>query len=153
MHRLLAFAWLAILAPATARGLLAQEPSDAGPERTFRAELYVVPDAPPDGGLKVDHLQQRPPDLGVWVKGTPQKVQTVTVNPGQDSEVVRYRDLTFRISGLYRGAQKDRMFLKVSFDQGGQAAVKEFLANLDESVVVTYPMRGGGSLLVLLSST
>ena len=149
----LPFASLALAATLQAPGALAQEPVDESPERTFRAELYVVPEAAGSGALKVEHLKERPSDLGVWGKGTPQKVQTVTVSPGTDPEVVRYKDLTFRISGLYRGPQKDRMLLKVSFDQGGQAAVKEFMAGLDEAVVVTYPMQGGGSFLVLLVST
>jgi hypothetical protein len=153
MRSLLWFASFAMVAAQATSALRAQEPGDVAPERTFRAELFAVPDAPAASGLKVDHVRDRPSDLGVWVKGTPQRVQTVTVTPGQDSEVVRYKDLTFRISGLYRGAQKDRMFLKVSFDQAGQAAVKEFLASLDESVLVTYPLKGGGAFLVVLSST
>ena len=62
-------------------------------------------------------------------------------------------DLTFRVSGLYRGAQKDRMLLKVSFDEGGQAAVKEFMLGLDETAVVHYPLQKGGEILVLLVST
>ncbi|HEY7462649.1 MAG TPA: hypothetical protein VIC59_12365 [Gemmatimonadota bacterium] len=149
----LSFASLALAVTMQAPGALAQEPADESPERTFRAELYVIPDAAGSGGLKVDHLKERPADLGVWVKGTPQKVQTVTVNPGTDPEVFRHKDLTFRISGLYRGPQKDRMLLKVSFDQAGQAAVKEFMAGLDETVVVTFPMKGGGAFLALLVST
>jgi hypothetical protein len=152
MCRSISFASLILAASLQAPAALAQEPAEEGPDRTFRAELYVVPDAAASGGLKVEHLKERPAELGVWVKGTPQKVQTVTVVPGQTSEVVKHKDLNFRISGLYRGAQRDRMLLKVSFDQGGQAAVKEFMAGLDEVVLVTYPMQGGGSFLVMLAS-
>jgi hypothetical protein len=43
----------------------------------------------------------------------------------------------------------------VSFDQGGRAAVKEFLAGLDETVLVGYPLLGdaGGTVVALLIPT
>ncbi len=149
----IAFAPVALAVWLQAPAALSQEPAEEVPERTFRAELYEVPDVAAGEGLRVERLKERPADLGVWLKGTPKKVQTVTVTPGDRGEVVKHRDLTFRISGLYRGAQKDRMLLKVSFDQGGQAAVKEFMVGLDETVIVHYPLHGGGDFLVLLVST
>lgn len=129
--------------------------------KTFRALLFHVPGtfAP---GLTVERVEkawkegESEANLGVWLKGAPpKKLQVLTVTPGQESGVVKYKDLTFRISGLYRGAQKDRMFLKVTFDQGGQAVVKEFLAGLDETLVVTYPLAGEepGSIVALLIPT
>jgi hypothetical protein len=144
----------------------AQEGERAG-GKTFRAVLYFVPAGEgsgpaPGGAVRVEHLKEvlpaadDPSALAVWVEGgTPQRLQVVTVAPGQESSVVKYKDLTFRISGLYRGAQKERMFLRVSFDQGGQAAVKEFLAGLDQSVLVSYPLAGrpAGTFVAVLVPT
>jgi hypothetical protein len=147
---------LALLALAVwlqAPAALSQEPADEAPERTFRAEVYQVPDVAASEGLRVERLKERPADLGVWLKGTPKKLQTVTVTPGDRGQLVKQGDLTFRVSGLYRGAQKDRMLLKVSFDEGGQAAVKEFMLGLDETAAVHYPLHKGGEILVLLVST
>jgi hypothetical protein len=149
----IAFAPLALAVGLQAPAALSQEPAEGAPERTFRAEIYAVPDAAAGAGLEVERLKERPADLAVLVKGTPKKVQTVTVIPGDRGQVVKHGDLTFRIAGLYRGAQKDRMLLKVSFDEGGQAAVKELIVGLDETVIVHYPLKGGGEVLVLLVST
>jgi hypothetical protein len=156
MRSIFAFVALALLAAIpSVPAAHAQDAAPLAAGKTFRADLYFVGGTPAPGGLKVEHLREAPADLGVWVKGSnPEKLQSVTVAPGQDNAVVKYHDLTFRISGLYRGPQKDRMFLRVSFDEGGQAAVKEFLAGLEETVIVTYPRVGGaGSLLVLLVPT
>ena len=153
---------VAAVAALVSNPLQAQEPAER--ERTFRAVLFLVPatDAGADAGLRVEHLQE------VWAEGesaaklaahleaaSPQKLQALTVTPGQDSAIVQYEDLTFRISGLYRGPRRDRMYLKVSFDQGGRAAVKEFLAGLDETVLVGYPLIGNaqGSVVALLIPT
>jgi hypothetical protein len=151
MHVVLALSALSFALVMGGPAALAQDQPAGGGGKTFKADLYFSPRVDAAGGLKVEKMQS-PVDLGVWVQGTPQKLQSVSVTPGQDAEVVKYKDLTFRITGLYRGPQKDRMFLRVSFDQGGQAAVKEFLAGLDESVVVTYPMRNGasGTIVVVL---
>ncbi|MBA2565361.1 MAG: hypothetical protein H0V09_08060 [Gemmatimonadetes bacterium] len=153
----------AILALLPLSGTPAQDTeAKSGPagSRTFKAVLYHVPGTAGSGGaVKVERLKNVLTDpesaeaIGVWVKGgTPEKLQVLTVAPGQENAVVRYKDLTFRISGLYRGPQKERMSLRVSFDEGGQAAVKEFLASLDENVMVTYPMsgEGTGSLVAVL---
>jgi hypothetical protein len=153
MRLSIAFAPLALAVGLQAPAALSQEPVEEAPERTFRAEIYEVAGAPAGDGLKVERLKERPADIGVLLKGTPKKLQTVTVIPGDKGEVVKHGDLTFRISGLYRGAQKDRMLLKVSFDEGGQAAVKELIVGLDETVIVHYPQKSGGELLVLLVST
>ena len=152
---------LAIALPsATARPQ--ERGESAGGRKTFKTILYFVPGATGGEGFRVEHLKEVLTEsdgasrLALLVDGqAPQRLQALTVTPGQDNAVVKYKDLTFRISGLYRGPQKDRMYLKVSFDQGGQAAVKEFLAGLDQSVVVTYPMAGGekGSLVALLVPT
>ena len=75
------------------------------------------------------------------------------LTPGDRGQVVKHGDLTVRVSGLYRGAKKDRMLLKVSFDEGGQAAVKEFMLGLDETAIVHYPLAKGGEVVVLLVST
>ena len=153
MRLILSLTMVAVLGTLSLPGLHAQEARPAEGPKTFQADLYFVAGATKAAGLKVDHLSE-PPEVGVWVEGSnPQKLQSLTVAPGQENAAVKYQDLTFRISGLYRGPQKDRMFLRVSFDQGGKAAVKEFLANLDQSVVVTYPMTNGeaGAILVVLT--
>ena len=153
MRRSRLFVPFALAAGLVAPGALAQEPAEDAPERTFRAEVYEVRDASASGGLKVERLNERPADLGVWLKGTVTKVQTVTVTPGDRGQVVKHGDLTFRVSGLYRGAKKDRMLLKVSFDEGGQAAVKEFMLGFDETAIVHYPLAKGGEVVVLLVAT
>ena len=139
-----------------------QEGTQGG--KTFRALLFLVPatDKSAAGGVRVEHLNE------VWSEGEsaaklrarlsgvdPQQLQALTIVPGQKDAVVQYGDMTFRIAGLYRGPQKDRMYLKVSFDQAGQAAMKEFLAGLDESVLVAYPLVGdaAGSIIALLIPT
>ena len=149
----------AILGPS---GVAAQEATGAGGGgRTFKALLFVAPGSSSEG-LRVENLRE------VWSEGESasklqarlnasdlEQLQVLTIVPGQETAVVRYKDLTFRISGLYRGAGKDRRYLKVSFDQGGQAAVKEFLAGLDESVLIGYPLVGdaGGSIVAVLVPT
>jgi hypothetical protein len=157
-----ALALAVTLAALAVPSLGAQEPAER--DRTFRAVLFLVPasDDAADGGLRVERLQE------VWAEGesaaklaahldgvSPQKLQALTITPGQDSAIVQYEDLTFRVSGLYRGPRRDRMYLKVSFDQGGRAAVKEFLAGLDETVLVGYPLLGdtGGTVVALLIPT
>lgn len=153
--------WLAIALPPTV-GHAQQGGEGGGARKTFKTILFFVPGEAGGEGLKVDRVKEvwtegdSPSKLALLVKGKPpQRLQAVTVTPGQENTVIKYKDLTFRISGLYRGPEKDRMYLKVSFDQGGQAAVKEFLAGLDESVVVSYPMAGGekGSVVALLLPT
>ena len=147
--------WAAALHLSTAQ---AQQQEGAPAGKTFRAVLYFVPGSA-GTGLQVQHLKEvwaegeAPEKLAVWLEGgAPQQLQAVTVTPGQESTVVKYKDLTFRITGLYRGPQKERMRIRVSFDQAGQAAVKEFLASLDESVLVRYPLAGAekGSVVALL---
>lgn len=148
--------WLvAALVPLDARS---QEAADPAASRTFKALLFLVP-GESASGLRVEHLKE------VWSEGdsaerlrahlasaAAEQLQVLTVTPGQDAGVVQYKDLTFRINGLYKGAQKDRMFLRVSFDQAGRAAVKEFLAGLNESVLVAYPLVGDaqGSIVAVL---
>ncbi|MFN2431833.1 MAG: hypothetical protein ABR599_03270 [Gemmatimonadota bacterium] len=158
---LAALAALAITLSGAAGAGAQQEGVSGAGARTFKALLFLVPGSDP-GGLRVENLQE------VWSEGEslaklrahlnggePRQLQALTIAPGQDNAVVQYEDLTFRVSGLYRGPQKDRMYLKVSFDQAGQAAVKEFLAGLDESVIVAYPLVGaeGGSIIAVLVPT
>ncbi|HEY7529703.1 MAG TPA: hypothetical protein VIC56_03375 [Gemmatimonadota bacterium] len=157
-----ALALAAVLAALAAPTLRAQDPAER--ERTFRAVLFLVPtsEAASGDGLRVERLQEvwgegeSADKLAAYLKGVnPEKLQALTIKPGQDAAVVQYDDLTFRISGLYRGPRRDRMYLKVSFDQGGRAAVKEILAGLDETVLVGYPLLGAanGSVVALLIPT
>jgi hypothetical protein len=158
MRRALALAALVLAAAAQAPVARAQEGAGAADGRTFKAMLFFVPGSTDARGLKIERFKEVLSEdesagkLGVWIEGgTPERLEVVTITPGQEKSVVKYKDLTFRISGLYRGPQKDRMFLEVSFDQRGQAAVKEFLAGLDETVIVTYPLIGKeGSIVALL---
>jgi hypothetical protein len=138
----------------------AQETAPSGEGKTFKVLLFLVPNADV-GSLRVENLRE------VWsegesaaklqerLKNAPQQLQALQLVPGEESAVVQYNGLTFRISGLYKGAQKDRMYLRVSFDQAGQAVVKEFLASLNESALVAYPLAsdGKGSLVALLIPT
>jgi hypothetical protein len=161
MHVVLTLSTLVLSLVVALPSLRAQESAAAERARTFKAILFLVPNADA-GSLRVENLKE------IWSEGesaaklqarlksvAPEQLQVLEIAPGEENPVVQYKDLTFRISGLYRGPQKDRMYLRVSFDQGGQAAVKEFLANLDESVLVAYPLTGDpkGSLVALLIPT
>lgn len=145
---------------ATARPVCGQDETGQGETgqdgSTYRVILFLTEDSAPRD-VEIRRLKE------VWSEGEGndrlrslleagaiQRLDAVTILPGQDTPAIRVGGVTVRVKGVLKEPRRDSMFLRVEVDGGREALVKEMISGFDETIVLAYPLTEGNRSIVAL---